>query len=104
MKWPSVSPDLPIENLWDFIDNELRKMKPTNKELEQMIQTIRDRITCLQCLLRRISSIHFSMSFLTDFIPIVNGIIHEMPLPEKKKFLIKRISTFGYHHTCAGGS
>ena len=51
MKWPSVSPDLnPIENLWDFIDNELRKMKPTNvKELEQMIQTIWDRITCFQC-------------------------------------------------------
>ena len=51
MKWPSVSRDLnPIENLWDFIDNELRKMKPTNvKELEQMIQTIWDRITCLQC-------------------------------------------------------
>ena len=51
MKWPLVSPDLnPIENLWDFIDNELRKMKPTNvKELEQMIQTIWGRITCLQC-------------------------------------------------------
>ena len=51
MKWPSVSRDLnPIENLWDFIDNELRKMKPTNvKELEQMIQTIWDRITCFQC-------------------------------------------------------
>ena len=39
-----------IENLWDFIDKKLKKMKPTNvKELEQMIQTIWTGITCLQC-------------------------------------------------------
>ena len=51
IKWAAVSPDLnPIENLWDFIDKKLKKMKPINvKELEQMILTIWNGITCLRC-------------------------------------------------------
>ena len=51
MKWPPISPDLnPIENLWDHIDKELRKMKPTNvTQLEEMIQDLWLRITCVQC-------------------------------------------------------
>ncbi|CAF4153084.1 unnamed protein product [Rotaria sp. Silwood2] len=42
LKWPATSPDLNrIENLWDHIDKELRKMKPKNViELQDMIQDI----------------------------------------------------------------
>ena len=51
IKWPAVPPDHDfIENLRDLIDKKLKKMKPTNvKGLEQMIQTIWNGITCLQC-------------------------------------------------------
>ena len=44
-------PDLnPIHNSWDLIDKKLKNTKPTNvKKLEQMIQTIWNAITCLQC-------------------------------------------------------
>ena len=42
LKRSATSPDLnPIENLWDYIDKELQKMKPKNvTELQQMIQNI----------------------------------------------------------------
>ena len=31
LKWPATSPDLnSIENMWDHIDKQLKKMKPTN--------------------------------------------------------------------------
>ena len=42
LKWPSTSSDLnPIENLWDYMDKELQKMKPKNvTELQQMVQNI----------------------------------------------------------------
>ena len=47
-KWSAVSPNLnPRENLLDLID---KKLKKTNvKELEQIIQTIWNEFTCLQC-------------------------------------------------------
>lgn len=51
LKWPAASPDLnPIENLWDHIDKELRKMKPKNVgELEQMMQDIWHSVTPIYC-------------------------------------------------------
>jgi len=51
LKWPPTSADLnPIENLWDYIDKELRKMKPTNViQLQQMLQDIWCGVTAMQC-------------------------------------------------------
>ena len=42
LKWLATSSDLnPIENLWDYMDKELQKMKPKNvTELQQMVQNI----------------------------------------------------------------
>jgi transposase len=50
-KWPATSPDLnPIESLWDHIDKELRKMKPTNvTQLQNMIQDIWHGVTSMRC-------------------------------------------------------
>lgn len=40
LTWPPQSPDLnPIENLWELIDREVRKKKPSNlKQLEKIIK------------------------------------------------------------------
>ncbi|CAF1375186.1 unnamed protein product [Rotaria sordida] len=50
-KWPATSPDLnPIENIWDHIDKELQKMKPTNvTQLQEMIQDIWLGVTPMYC-------------------------------------------------------
>jgi transposase len=42
LNWPPTSPDLnPLENLWDMIDNQLKKMHPKNlMDLKQMIEQI----------------------------------------------------------------
>ncbi|CAF1405644.1 unnamed protein product [Adineta ricciae] len=39
LEWPSNSPDMnPIENVWDYMDKELRKLKPTNvAQLQEML-------------------------------------------------------------------
>ncbi|CAF0963481.1 unnamed protein product [Rotaria magnacalcarata] len=52
VKWPASSPDLnPIENLWDHIDKQLRKLKPTNVgQLQTMIEDRWLGITAKQCL------------------------------------------------------
>jgi len=49
-KWLSNSPDLNcIENIWDYIDKELRKLKPTNvSQLQQMIHQLWCGITPIQ--------------------------------------------------------
>ena len=51
LKWPAMSSDLnPFENLWDYIDKELQKMKPKNvTELQQMIQNIWCGVTPVHC-------------------------------------------------------
>ena len=50
-KWPGTSLDLyPIENLWDYIDKKLQKMKPrTIDELQQMIDDIWCGVISMHC-------------------------------------------------------
>ncbi|CAM4941103.1 unnamed protein product [Rotaria socialis] len=51
LKWPASSPDLnPIENLWDYIDKELKKLKPTNAgQLQTMIEDLWIGVTAMRC-------------------------------------------------------
>jgi hypothetical protein len=51
IKWPATSPDLnPIEWIWDYIDKQLRKMKPKNViQLQQMVQDIWHSVTPIRC-------------------------------------------------------
>ena len=51
LKSPATSPDLnPIENLWEYIDKKLQKMKPKNiDKLQQMIQDIWCSVTLMYC-------------------------------------------------------
>ena len=51
LKWPSNSPDLNcIEHVWDYIDKELRKLKPTNvSQLQEMILQLWREFTPIQC-------------------------------------------------------
>ncbi|CAF2023710.1 unnamed protein product [Rotaria magnacalcarata] len=51
LNWPASSPDSspdsnPIENLWDYFDKELRKLKPTNvRQLQTMIEDLWKSVT-----------------------------------------------------------
>lgn len=47
LEWPAQSPDLnPIENLWDLVDREIRKRKPSNcTELMERIRSEWDQIS-----------------------------------------------------------
>ena len=51
VKWSATSHDLnPIENLWDYIDKKLPKMKPKKiDELQQMIEDIWFGVTSIHC-------------------------------------------------------
>jgi hypothetical protein len=51
LRWPSSCPDLnPIENLWDHIDKQLRKMKPKNvDELREIIETFWVGVAAMRC-------------------------------------------------------
>ena len=51
IKWSPASHNLnSVENLWDYIDIELQKIKPKNiDELQQMIQDIWRGVTSMHC-------------------------------------------------------
>ncbi|CAF4645019.1 unnamed protein product [Rotaria sp. Silwood2] len=51
LEWPSNSPDMnPIENVWDYMDKQLRKLKPTNVgQLQEMIGKLWCGFTPIRC-------------------------------------------------------